>query len=190
MPREIVRADFEALFRLYGDKAVKRFNLTGNHPPQLYSVKLGKEPGSIEKTMSLNKVAPMFHNGASNKNMLREMLKQLTTPGSEIRKMAGAMGVIAPDIVVQINEAWFAQDIRPEGMSVDEFKAFKAREHVPPSERPDREEKIAVFLHAYNYTTMGDCPIVDKPKRHAVMGELLPEGGKFTGRLSMTMDDE
>lgn len=190
MPREIVRADFEALFRLYGDKAVKRFNLTGNHPPQLYSVKLGKEPGQIAKTMSLNKIAPMFHDGTSNKNALRTMLTQLTTPGSEIRKMAGAMGAIAPDIVVQINEAWFAQDIRPEGMSVDEFKAFKDRDHVPPSERPDREERIAVFLHAYQHTSMGLCPIVDKPKRHAVMGELLPEDGKLSGRLSMTLDDE
>lgn len=190
MPREIVRADFEALFRLYGDKAVKRFNMTGNHPPQLYSVKLGKEPGQIAKTMNLNKIAPIFHNGVSNKNVLRGLLQQLTTPGSEIRKMAGAMGVIAPDIVVQINEAWFAQDMRPEGMSDDEFKAFKARDHVPPSERPDREERIAVFLHAYQHTSMGLCPIVDKPKRHAEMGELQPEDGKMTGRLSMTTDDE
>jgi hypothetical protein len=188
MPREIVRADFDALFKLYADKAIKRFNLTGKHPPQLYSVKLGKEPGSIAQTGALNRIAPMFFgDGDFNKDHFRVLLQELTTPGSTIRKAAGAFGFVVPDIVVQINEVWYATETKPAGMTPGEAAKL---EYVPPSERPDRQEAVAVFLHAYHFTTMGSCPIVDKPKRHAVMGELFGEDGKFVGRLSMTLDDE
>lgn len=189
MPREIIRKDFEALFKMYGDKAVKRFNMSGKHPPQLYGVKLGKEPGSIAETFALNKLAPMFFDtaGPFNKDQFRVLLQDLTTPGSEVRKLAGAFGFAAPDVVVQINEMWFATERKTEGMTVEEAAKL---EHVPPSERPDRKECIGVGLHAYQYSTMGLCEIHDKPRRHAVIGELFPEDGKMIGRLSMTLEDE
>ena len=187
MSRSIERADFEAIYKLYADKAVKRFNLTGNHPPQLYGVKLGKELGKIEGTYSLNKVAPLFFDGTFPKAQIRDLLAQLTTPGSPIRKMAVQFDVILPDIVVQINEVWQSNKKKPEGMSDAEFKKL---EHQLPSEDPNREEAIAVFMHAYQYSTMGSCPIRSKPRRHAVMGEMFPEDGKMTGRLSLTIDDE
>lgn len=44
-------------------------------------------------------------------------------------------------------------------------------------------------MHAHRFTTMGNCPIHDKPKRHAEMGELFWDG-KLVGRLSLTLDDE
>lgn len=187
MSRAIERADFEALFKLYADKAVKRFNMTGNHPPQLYGVKLGPELGKIAQTYNLNTVAPMFFDGTFPKVQIRDLLAQLTTPGSLIRKLAVQFDVILPDIVVQINEVWQSNRTKPEGLSEAEFKKL---EHLPPSEDPKREEAIAVFMHAYQFSTMGSCPIRSKPRRHAVMGEMFPEDGKMTGRLSLTIDDE
>jgi hypothetical protein len=188
MPREIVRADFEALFRQYADKAVKRFNMMGKHPPQIYGVKLGKEPGQVEKSFSLNMIAPMFFDGSIPKDNIRVLLQDLTTPGSEIRKLGVAMGVPTADVVVQINEAWFTARVAPPGITREEFDRLHA-DDPPPSRSPDRMERIAIFLHAYQYTTMGLCPIVAKPKRHAEMGALEPEDGKFIGRMSMTIDD-
>lgn len=189
MSRAIERADFEALFKLYADKAVKRFNMTGKHPPQLFSVKLGRELGTIEETYSLNKVAPMFFDGTFKGSGMRDLLQQLTTPGSYIRKMAGSMGVIVPDIVVQINEIWY---VEPKITAGENEAEFRKREEAgpPPSERPDRKEAVCIFLHAYQYSTMGRCPIKDKPRRHAVMGPLETDEGKLIGRLSMTIDDE
>jgi hypothetical protein len=188
MPRPIVREDFEAIFKLYADKARKRFNMTGKHPPQLYSVKLGKEPGQIAETGALNRLAPKFFDGTFEKDAFRHLLQQLTTPGSLIRRAAGATGAVAPDIVVQINEIWAASVKTPKGMSKEE--AMKHAESGPsPSERPDRTEKIMIALHAYQYTTMGFCDIVDKPKRHAEPGVLSPQDIKFGGRFSMTFED-
>jgi hypothetical protein len=187
MSRDIIRADFEALFKLYGDKAVKRFNMSGKHPPQLYGVKLGKEPGTIDKTFSLSKVAELFFDGTLHKDGMRHLLQQLTTPGSLVRKMAVEFDVPLPDVVVQINETWFTQVERPEGISDEEFRKL---DHTPPSQHPDRIEKIVVFLHACRYTTIGACPIFDKPRRHAEMGELEPEDTTFGGLFSMTLDDE
>jgi hypothetical protein len=193
MPRQITRADFEAVYKQYADKAIKRFNLTGNHPPQLFTVKLGKEPGQIERSGSLNRLAPQFFNGTMHKDVLRLLLQQLTTPGSEIRKVAGALGVVVPDIVVQINEIWLAKNAYPEGMSPEEARkqARKQADEGPrPSERPDREEGIAVWLHTQGYTTAGLCPILDKPRRHAELAALPPEETLFEGRFSMQTQDE
>lgn len=188
MSRAIERADFEAIYKLYADKAVKRFNMTGNHPAQLYGVKLGKELGKIEGTYSLNQIAPMFFDGTFAKANMRDLLTQLTTPGSYIRRLAGSLGVLAPDIVVQINEIWYVNETKPAGMTDEEFRTH-AEDGPTPSERPDRKEAIAVFLHAYQYTTMGRCLIQDKPRRHAAMGPLESDDGKVVGRLSMTLDD-
>ncbi|NUX58719.1 hypothetical protein [Paraburkholderia youngii] len=191
MSRAIVRADFEAIYKLYANKAVKRFNLTRNHPPQLYGVKLGAEPGKIEKSFSLNKVAAMFFDGTIRKENYRDLLQELTIPGSHIRKTAVAFGVTPPDIVIQINEVWMASERKPAGTTLEGALAESEREeYIPPSRRPDREEKIMVALHAYRYTTMGFCKILDKPKRHAELGPLAPEEITFGGQFSMTLDDE
>lgn len=190
MSRDIIRADLEALFKLYGDKAVKRFNMTGRHPPQLYGVKLGKEPGQIEKSFSLNKLAPMFFDGTMQKENFRHLLQQLTTPGSFLRKLAVEMDVPLADIVVQINEAWFASEPAEGRTPQQALEDSKRDGYVPPSQRPDREERLMIALHMRGYTTMGLCPIVDKPRRHAERGELEPEDITFGGRFSMTPDDE
>lgn len=185
MARDIVRADFEAIFKQYADKAVKRFNLTGNHPPQLYSVKLGEEPGQIKASYALNKVAPMFFKDIASKNAMRDFLIQMTTPGSLMRKAAQDIGAVVPDIVVQINEIWH-KSLDKTGMSGEEFKR---QSEIPASEHPDRQEAIMVNLHARQFSVMGICMIHDKPKRHAVMGELMGQEYKMVGRLSMTPDD-
>jgi hypothetical protein len=185
MPREITRADYEAVFKVYADKAVKRFNMTRNHPPQLFTVKLGPGTGEIAASGSLNKLAPMFHNGTMHKDQLRFLLQELTTPGSQVRRAAGALGVVVPDIVVQINEMWF---VTRDAKSKQEAKALG---DLTPSEQPDRRECVGIALHSHLFSTMGVNEIFDKPKRHAVLGELLPDdGGTFVGRLSMTIDDE
>jgi hypothetical protein len=97
--------------------------------------------------------------------------------------MAASLGTVVPDIVVQINEVWITV---LEGLSQEESERLQ---NLAPSENPGREERVMIALHVYQYTTMGLCPIRNKPKRHAEMSPLAPEDGKFTGRMSMTLDD-
>lgn len=186
MPRPITHADFEAVFKVYADKAVKHFNMTGEHPPQLFAVKLGKQPGELERTQSLHKVAAHAFSSGGSKDAFAGVLRELTTPGSDLRKAAAAMGAVIPDIVVQINEAWVAHETRPKGVRTSDFLK---QQRTPPSERPDRGEVILIVLHTTGFSTMGMCAISDTPTRHAAISVTPEETAVMTGRMSMTQDD-
>jgi hypothetical protein len=189
MGREIVRADFKALFDEFAPIAVQGFNQLGEHPPMLIFVKLGKEPGEIQNYDVLGReLTHMFFANAQGKRNLAHFLREMTTPGSPIRTMAHEFGLQLPDMVVQICEIWLGAEIRRKNETAEEFQK-RADAQPLPSERPDRREAILLAFHTTNYSTMGLCHIVENPRR-CELGELQAEGGKMIGPLSMTHDDE
>jgi hypothetical protein len=182
MGRAITRADFESVFKQFSEMAVKAFNEDGEAQPMLFCITLDDEPGSIKEFNPVHpgSVVQFYQNGDDGKDMLSEVIKLLTTPGSPIRIGLQEAGAAMPDIVVQIAEAWIAAAPKPIKDVEALYDKHKSIEHFP-----GRKEVILVALHTTGYSAIGTCPILENPRR-AEPGALAPIDIRTIGRLSMT----
>jgi hypothetical protein len=184
MGRVITQADFEVVFKEFASNAVKAFNEEGEALPMLFCITLGDEPGSIEQFNPVHpaSVIEFYRNGEKGKDMLGEVIHLLTTPGSPVRIGLHEAGAAMPDIVVQISEAWMADQAMPEKDLDALYDKHESIEHFP-----GRKEIIFIALHTTGHTTMGLCPILDNP-RHAEVGKLMLDR-QWIGRMCMTKQE-
>lgn len=116
------------------------------------------------------------------KDIFAELVRQLVTDGSRLRE---TLADVRPDMVVQITEAWM-QNVR--GKTKEEAEA-EFEKYGSVEAMPTRQEAIVLIFHSQDCSVMGMCPIIDKPRR-AEIGHLQPaQGGRITGRMSMSQEN-
>lgn len=170
MLRRPYQNDIFEVYEAFACKAVELFNETGEAPHQLFAVVLDELTGGISGMMSVEQdVLRKYHEQSGSTDAIKPLVRLFLQDGSPLRDRLARQGQELPSLVVQVSNIWFALP--------DELDT-PARDLIPPSERGNRQEGIAVFVHASAASYFGVCPIVDTPERHAVFGPLqsYPDG--------------
>jgi hypothetical protein len=168
----ISAALYQQIYDSFARSAVEQFNQDGELPVAFFGLQLDCEAKVVHMVPiptppSQDLVKPFLHLLLDNDSPLRETL--------------AAQGAPLVDVIVQINEVWLANELRPAGETIDLTKV------TPASERPDREEGIGILIHSATETIFGSCPILATPTRHAEYAPLIMDA-HIVGRMSMNED--
>lgn len=174
--REVAIADLEKIYAWAQQGALESFNEDGETHQQLFAVKLGQKPGDDPKIMAFDpRMMSVFYGSEQGKELLSGFMRDLLNRGSTMRNIFVSHGMPAPDVVVQISEAWTRSFTKEENDARDKKKAI--------ADYDDRMEVILVALHTRDGTFAGFQPIDDNPRR-ATPGPLQIDL-EVRGRLTM-----
>jgi len=167
------------VYEHFARAAVAEFNTRGLVPPHFFAVVLDPADGSVRNLIDIpDEFSARFYRDAAAKDTVRGFVRFLLSEKSPFRTILAAADFPVPDLVVQISEAWMAEEIRPLGETIDLNAPM-----TPPSERPDRREGILTCVHSLNHTVAGYCPIHAAPRRAEY--QALQGLKELTGRMSM-----
>lgn len=184
-PKPVTHATYAAVYEKFARMAIDQFNDRGEMPHTFYGVTVddaatdGDEVNVTSVIEFGGDFAGGFYRDDSRKNLIKPFIRALLHGDTPLRRKLIANKVPLPNLVVQVSELWMATDIIASGATTD------LRSPVPPSERPDHQEGIGVFVHSINKTVAQCCPIRNTPQRHA---EFAPVENIewMTGRISMS----
>jgi hypothetical protein len=148
-------------------EAVQTFNEHGEHRPTLIVATVHPDGSCRHMQMPDFAVLPYFSADShaqqrQNVALLAAKIRSILLPGPVRENMARLAP--APNVVIQINEAWSA--------STDDPDRGKLPERL--EDAPGRVEVIAIQLHTPRGTHIGYSPIHDNPRR-AEVGTLYTE---------------
>ena len=181
MRRFINNEDILITYQLFADQAVARYNETGQVPPQLFVVTLAKEAGKFELIGEIpSTVVANFYENNTGKNKLINWIHQLLNEGSRVRHSMSSAGLLLPDLVIHVSEAWVKKlQAEPGSTSEDVAKSYG---ESGISNEPDKEEAIIVAIHFQDGSEIGFCPI---NKGFATFAS-INQSVKLTGRFIRT----
>lgn len=161
--------------------AVGFFNQGGSTAAQVLLLKLDDEVG-IERLAALSPESVQVGMADdAGKEALGELIRDMLTTGHPVRGSILDQVRFAPDMVVQVSEAWV--------LHTDISGAEKVeRGEMRVSASPDRKEVVLVTMHMHGRTELVMHPIVETPTRHCKLAAFPDQSemtGEFWGRFSM-----
>lgn len=179
-PTMMTDRHFAEAYKHFATKAVEEFNEAGSVSPKFFAVAVDETNGDVIAAIVVPpQLAAQFYRDDNSKDWVKPMVRFMLDAKSPIHDILTAADIPPPDLVVQISEAWQAFEEAPREGAVD-----LTQPRTPPSERPDRTECIAVFVHSINRTEVGFSPIHTEPTRRAEYAPMFDDVIK-TGRMMM-----
>jgi hypothetical protein len=144
-------------------------------PPALIAVE-ATATGEITQMAGVNTgTLHTYLRNETGKDSLARLLRGLLTDNTDVRRRFAASTGFAPDLLVQVNEAWMAT--APAGSEPSTCGR--------PSQNRHRKEVVAICLHSRQGTVVVCHEIVKRPRRHAVPAEFPPSAAahQVSGRF-------
>lgn len=178
--RAIEWADIEAAYQYAGLHAVTFITEENReHPPLVLLLQVGAVGDITGCLLAPDEVVGEAFSSPAKKEMLGHLLRDMLTADSPLRATLTALRC-APDIVVVVSEAWLVErTFRGEVPEVDEA----------PSEAPDRQEVLSLYVSSAQGTFVGHSKIVQVGERRQVTLAPLNPNLRVGGRFSMNREN-
>lgn len=158
-------------------EACELFNRELSVHPQLFLVRF-LEDGRPDVLELPEEMSAGFFSSAQSKDLLGHFLTDMLTEGSKLRQGFKAHNGFAPDVVVQVCEAW--SRAAPTSEPVDMNASIAGH--------PEAIEVVLVILHTANGSYPTSHRVHDQPTRRCVfspMAEHEPGTASSTGRMAV-----
>jgi hypothetical protein len=175
-------AALERLHDHFAATAIGIVNRGGEVAPQLFTVRANSQGRVVKMTVVPAQLMQVFMKNDAGKDQFADFLQNMLDERSDVHKAFVASTGYAPNLLVQVNEAW---SLAPK--DGEHFDAEGTVDGMRPSQHPNRQELVLVTLHARQGSVPVMHPIRNKPKRHAVKGRFPKESElpNFAGRFAM-----
>ena len=187
MKRTPEPADFESAYLACATEVASAYRRDGEIAPVIYGVTLADQPGTFRSVSPIPpRIAALIFSHPVLKDHLVPFVRMLLEDGSELREVMPLFGLARPDLVMVATEGWIlGADLDRDADPREELRKYggEVRNH------PDAQAAILVQVHALGKTRIGFCP-VDAASRTVIIGDLSPDDGKLSGRMSITDNED